>query len=329
MPSSNSILNPLARLTAKSLQTTSLHCGLPLTGSKPALLSNLRAAASAPTTLTPTSRILSIDLGLRNLAFALLTSKKHNLTLHAWTRLDLLPPGDDLAKPTAHDFSPPSIASLAVALLHTHLLPLAPTHILIERQRFRSGGAAPVLEWTLRVNALETALYAALATLRHRGMWDGEVVCVPPQRASRFLVGDGEGGVPWEGGEGGRLLLRGEVEVEEATGKAKATGSKAMKLAKIRLVEASLREGKAVGLGTDEVKEAVRRFLAAGETKGRRKGGKKADRGAGVEADDSTKRDDLADCLCQGVAWLQWQRNLEELKKKEPWILESEEEISE
>lgn len=337
MPSNNSILNPLRHLTAKSLQATSLHCGLPLTGSKPALISNLRAAASTPTTLTPTSRILSIDLGLRNLAFALLTPtptpKKHNLTLHAWTRLDLLPPGDDLAKPTTHDFSPPSIASLAVSLLHTHLLPLSPTHILIERQRFRSGGAAPVLEWTLRVNALETALYAALATLRHRGVWGGEVVCVPPQRASRFLVGDGmgdgEGGVLWEGGEGGRLLLRGEVEGVEETGKKQVTGSKAMKLAKIRLVEASLREGKAVGLGTDEVKEAVRRFLAAGETKGRRKGGKKAHREAGVEADDSKKRDDLADCLCQGVAWLQWQRNLEELKQKEPWTLESEEEISE
>jgi len=104
-----------------------------------------------------------------------------------------------------------------------------------------------------------------------------------------------------------------------------------MKLAKIQLVEASLREGKVVGLGTDEVREAVRRFLAAGEPRGRRKGGKKAE-GEGVEtveADDGKKRDDLADCLCQGVAWLQWQRNLEELKKKEPWILESVEEMSE
>lgn len=330
--SSNFILNPRAHLTAKYLQTTSLHCGLPLTGSKPALLSNLRAAAQAPTTLTPTSRILSIDLGLRNLAFALLTPtpKKHSLiTLHAWTRLDLLPPGD-LAKPTTHDFSPPSIAHLAVTLLRTHLLPLAPTHVLIERQRFRSGGAAPVLEWTLRVNALETALHAALATLRHLDAWRGEVVCVPPQRASRFLVGDGEGAPPWEGGEGGRLLLRGEVgggeEEVAAEGKKPATGSKAMKLAKIRLVEASLREGMAVGLGTDEVREAVRRFLAAGETRGRGKKGEKKVKGG---ADDGKKRDDLADCLCQGVAWLQWQRNLEELRKKEPWMLESEEEISE
>ncbi|KAK0740728.1 mitochondrial resolvase Ydc2 [Schizothecium vesticola] len=298
MPS-KPLSKPLAHLTSKYLQSASLQCGLPLTGSKPTLMSNLRAAAAAPTTLTPTSRILSIDLGLRNLAFALLTpthtpKKQHNLTLRAWTRLDLLPP--DLNKPT-HDFSPPSIAHLAVSLLHTHLLPLSPTHILIERQRFRSGGAAPVLEWTLRVNALETALYAALATLRHLEVWEGRV-----------------------------------VTGEEATrGKARATGSKAMKLAKIRLVEASLREGKAVGLGTDEVREAVRRFLAAGESRGRKKGGKKAE-GEGVETvetDDGKKRDDLADCLCQGVAWLQWQRNLEDLKKKEPWILESAEEMLE
>ncbi|KAK1836128.1 mitochondrial resolvase Ydc2 [Podospora conica] len=307
---------PLSHLTSKYLQHTSHLCGLPNTGTKKTLLTTLRAAAALPAALTPTSRILSIDLGIRNLAFALLVPRRTTTTLEAWKRLDLLPPAS--ASALAHDFSPPSTAHIALSLLRTHLLPLAPTHVLIERQRYRSGGAAAVLEWTLRVNALETALHAALATMRHLDVWRGRVVSVPPRRATNFMVGVGGEG------EGVRLLVADEGRGRSLMGAAlageltAARRKKAMKLAKVRLVEASLKEGKAVALGTDEAREAARRFLAAGEPKRRRKKGDPVvDKG-----EDDRKRDDLADCLCQGVAWLQWQRNMEDLKVKEKeWLL--------
>ena len=69
-------------------------------------------------------------------------------------------------------FSPASLARVTTALVRDALLPLRPTHVLIERQRFRSAGHAAVQEWTLRVNTLEAMLHAALRTVREYGLWD-------------------------------------------------------------------------------------------------------------------------------------------------------------
>lgn len=66
---------------------------------------------------------------------------------------------------TGDPFAPPHMAKAALALVTRRFLPLQPTHVLIERQRFRSAGQSAVQEWTVRVNMLEAMLYAVFTTL--------------------------------------------------------------------------------------------------------------------------------------------------------------------
>ena len=55
------------------------------------------------------------------------------------------------------------MAQIALNFIQTHILPQNPTHILIERQRFRSSSSPAILDWTIRVNTLEAMIYAILA----------------------------------------------------------------------------------------------------------------------------------------------------------------------
>lgn len=180
--------------------------------------------------------ILSIDMGIRNLAFAHLlvrpqssasitekpktqartrtrAKKTAEVTLNAWHRLDITNDGipstfPGLAEeakaaqsPTLSEskkstkekekdtFSPPLYAHHAYTLLTTLLQTYKPTHILIERQRFRSAGGSAVQEWTLRVGVFEGMLYTVLYTLARQGFFthagtgadagDGDRMMVP------------------------------------------------------------------------------------------------------------------------------------------------------
>jgi cruciform cutting endonuclease 1 len=70
--------------------------------------------------------------------------------------------------------------------------------------------------------------------------------------------------------------------------------------------------------------EMVRLFLGEWEKKGVRKGRrtkKGEDEGEKME-EALTKMDDLSDAVLQGMAWLQWQRNLGALIKERPELLE-------
>ncbi|KAF2840638.1 ribonuclease H-like protein [Patellaria atrata CBS 101060] len=186
------------------------------------------------------TRILSIDMGIRNLAFCVVDVRfgvqgsrsgeksvetdvekstedaMPNITVIAWRKVSLvLPtssrPTSDPNSPnpdeteTPQQYHPLPLSRTAYALLKQTLLPYFPTTILIERQRFRSGGGAAIQEWTVRVNMLEAMVYAVLETLRaERGVnIDGEeevtfpaVWDVNPKRVGRFWLGS----EPVEGG---------------------------------------------------------------------------------------------------------------------------------
>ncbi|KAE8353894.1 mitochondrial resolvase Ydc2, partial [Aspergillus coremiiformis] len=197
---SSAPLNPttwLSSLKTSQLQRIAQATGIRTAGPKPTLITRLQTELTqyaypppphdhqGPTNKPPLS-ILSIDMGIRNLAFAhLLVPNTTALTnpitptLNAWRRLAVSDLGvlDSPMEPSTEriedeqkkeiengkeTFHPSLYAPQAYTLVSTLLARYRPTHVLIERQRFRSGGGSAVQEWTLRVGVFEGMLHAVL-----------------------------------------------------------------------------------------------------------------------------------------------------------------------
>lgn len=259
--------------------------------------------------------IISIDMGIRNLAYCRLivphwtlagntrTGRKEQFGLpivHEWTRLAISSRKkgveDHEDKSSKEAFDPATYAQYAYHLVRTLLkdIPLTrPTHILIERQRFRSMGGSSVQEWTLRVNMFEAMIYAVLKTFSKELGWNGTVHPIMPAKVSKFWLGSAEGAS------------------EEGTGSKSAK----TKTAKINLVAEWLQK-------TDRVQQKFQVKAQAADLATaylrKRPGGKnvRALRGkreslhlTAVMPVEIGKLDDLADCLLQGMAWIQWENN--------------------
>ncbi|KAI0547379.1 mitochondrial resolvase Ydc2 [Xylaria curta] len=343
-------------LRAEQLKRLSFLCGLPVGGRKEELITRLNAAvgnAPLPSRSRAGPVVLSIDLGIRNLAFSLLApvsssvpvSRKANpksknnganpppsflgtspptIKLHAWQRLSLLenPTGvlvqngdEDLldVDTTAEVFAPAALAKTANTFLQETVLQFKPlpTHILIERQRWRSGGAAAIQEWTVRVNTLEAMLHASLRTLRDVGVWKGEVLSVRPERVGQLFL-DAEGLITR------RATPKREPE-EDETGasttksRRKRTTSTETKKLKIELLNQWLSQGDlVVRPGTAEAGHMLDAYRDASKGS-KRSRSKRVTEEDGPKGDLLTldkKLDDLTDSLMQGMAWLRWQENM-------------------
>ncbi|KAL9576065.1 MAG: hypothetical protein Q9212_007414 [Teloschistes hypoglaucus] len=303
-------LSWLLNLKTKQLETIALATGIRTSGTKTAVIANLKDGLTSPTPNEGSKRredgysILSIDPGIRNFAYCHLVLPASWLlhdsrrtpspstgfvasdfatpSLKSWARLDVTASdtsSEDDPKKNEESLSPPTYASQAYNLLTRTLLPLNPTHILIERQRYRSMGGSSVQEWTLKVNMLEAMLYATLFTLKQQGVWTGEVVPISPAKVGKY----------W---------LSGKSE----KGKKLDTKNKAKKM---EVVRGMVRDGWGVELpeesgqssipeGDEEAKLQKKKQGLLNKSGDLRKGG---------------KFDDLADCLLQGLAWCRWQEN--------------------
>lgn len=325
----------LPSLTLTQLQTLATRCGITRSGTKALLRQRLEEQLRFHKPLSGDVRVLSIDLGLRNLAFGLLspgttagrpgrptlhgsssplTGSHTAPVLHAWRRVSLVPktspplpatlrgvPTDDgAARMTIDDFGPAALSSLAVDVVRTQLLPLRPTHVLLERQRFRSGGGSAVLEWTVRVNTLEAMLYAVFGTLRSLGQWDGVVAGVEPKRVGPFLLDEADDPL---------LSGRDTVEARRTAAQNRAEN----KRRKIDLVGSWLADGTGVHLASPEAEDMAKVYLG----RWRRQSIRKASVSDESPPQPPTKLDDLADSLLQGVAWFRWQANLDRLLRGE------------
>ena len=252
--------------------------------------------------------ILSIDMGIQNLAFAHLKvprsdqARKPELT--AWRRLamseisslDLNSTSgvqaltvtrrteDSLSKQktkaqTTEDpiveqigqkikekesFCPALYAKNAYTLINTLLHTYNPTHILIERQRFRSAGGSAVQEWTIRVGVFEGMLYAVLHTLLQERSSAIQIHGIEPKRVVKYWIDKERGG--------------------------EKMSAREVKKAKIEIVGGWLEDGR-VGIEKD-VQGLVGAYLGKLRKEGKSEVG---------------KLDDLADCLLQGVTWLEWE----------------------
>ncbi|KAK3702043.1 hypothetical protein LTR37_015157 [Vermiconidia calcicola] len=191
----------LAALKASQLKYAAFYMGLATTGTKPELEHAIRNCAFQHR-LEPSNeaRIVSVDMGIKNLGICVLDASKRtdnesapleviewktvdvfsNLTAQSGIEQDQLigmtsavPLGDKRRRKVtkrsaihASLFRPSLLSKTAFGIAKDILHSYKPSHILIERQRFRSGGASAVQEWTLRVNMLESMLWACLETMR-------------------------------------------------------------------------------------------------------------------------------------------------------------------
>lgn len=303
-------------------------------------------------------RILSIDMGIRNLAFCRLlvgssaaTTRldrpredqagghpKHGqdpatfvpfglVTIEDWNHLPLYEQSPASLAVGATDavqkFTPEILAGWALYILETLVLKAPggpPSTVLIEKQRWRSGGFSAVQEWTIRVNSLEAMLWMGLRVLQNNGQWKGQVHAVDPGVVTRF----------WVDKETEDKLIVAKVPSDqdsEAPPKAMKK-SEASKAAKVEVARGWIRSGTTrceddretqIELQqplelphqklqfTDATKDLSERFYWKTERQAVRKQ-------AGIDeakmnATSMGKRNDLADCLLQGVAWIKWEQN--------------------
>lgn len=318
-------------LRLAQLKALAIQCGISSSGTKSVLATRLSKEITptapphhdGPRTKQAT-RILSIDMGIRNLAYCVLDIPSSGLStsskpsVMAWKRIALstrpMPSlhlaSDGLTTPAPdekEDFTPPTLATAAHTLLTSTLLPLMPTHILIERQRFRSMGSPRILEWTVRVNMLESMLYAVLHTLKAANLWHGTVQGIAPGKVGPFWTGDG-------GAAETVRTVRGEDVIRKSIGKVRNTKSAKLrnKGAKIDLVKSWLEHDEVVVFGTIEAQATAKSYLEKwhGQPRGRKKLQQATSEGESIdEKEVMGKLDDLADSLLQGMAWIRWEEN--------------------
>lgn len=382
------------KFKADQLKQIARLCGKSRSGTKAAISDRLEDDLRSFTPLPPGTRVLSIDLGIRNLAYSLLEvpgcqdnagltkkgrQRKTALTepvmrttttttpiLHAWERLALIPKTPKPAKPKktktqkaatkpkgkgrakvggvvlpptedegegegeddvaaeveeellavadadadpsttpvpVEDFSPARLSSLAVSLILTRLLPLRPDIVTLEQQRFRSMGGSSVFEWTLRVNSLESMLYAVFTTLRALGRWGhdddgddgGRLEGVVARNVLEFMA------AREAGAEGLRAMWEKKTKDGNKRLKKEIVGKMLSGGGGVRIAEAGgVEDEEEGGDGKGKVAAVVKEYVEKWGANGKR--GK-----TGVES--MKKLDDLADCLLQGLAFIHWQEN--------------------
>ncbi|KAI1107414.1 Ydc2-catalyt-domain-containing protein [Jackrogersella minutella] len=320
----------LPKFKGTQLKQLAFLCGAKSSGKKSEMVERLARLAKTQSDSQAAGKeklVLSIDLGIRNLGFALLTPdasarpsglpstapelrQPSRVNLQAWRRRELLEVLPD-APTDPERFSPASLAVAADRLVRRDFLPLGPTHVLIERQRWRSGGGSAVQEWTLRVNTLEAMLHASLRTMRELGQWSGDVASVAPDRVTRFWP------APAPADDVIKTRSTKAVVQKEGKGAKSQLTSKKHKIGVLASWLAKGHGGQVIIPANGGAEDAVRQYRARLPGAPRRRSGK----GDQVRDPGDRKLDDLTDCLLQAVAWLKWQEN-SELLLDEDWIEE-------
>ncbi|KAJ5113364.1 hypothetical protein N7456_001898 [Penicillium angulare] len=322
----------LSTRTAADLQQLARATGIQSSGTKGVLTQRISSSflnqSQHHQNINPQEpwRILSIDMGIQNLAFAHLvvpcpfskdihTGSTYTTTpptLTAWRRVavsEFTKESDFSSKngseiqqipsesTTPLEFTPSLYAETAYKLITTLLSTYSPTHIIIERQRFRSGGGSAVQEWTIRVGVFEGMLYAILRALKAERGYGPFVEGVEPKRVVGYL------------GEREREGREAKTAREVKKMKIDVVGRWLDGYADADAVENRVQR---VLVGEELVRDMVDGYLR--RWKGvRTKGGAGSGSGSGAKVG---KLDDLADCLLQGVTWLEWQVMLERLVRE-------------
>ncbi|KAH7094717.1 mitochondrial resolvase Ydc2 [Paraphoma chrysanthemicola] len=364
-------------VTAKALQALLARIGSASSGTKDVLQARFRRDVVAQHLFAlPSStkgdphkqhgkklRIVSIDMGIKNLAFCDVEmeysgddSMNPTLDIIRWDKLNLLDTNYDLdhsqselrnslyvkdrvkdAEDEQDPYSLPVLSRTAYTFLRKSVLEVSPDIILIERQRWRSGGSSAIQQWTVRVNTLEAMLWAILNTLNleqsatSRGV-KGAVTQsqygvhgVDPKRVGQYWLGQ------QSKARAERPAFHEDALNVDVNQIKKEARSKAEKKAKIAILRSWFSTKPAstqpstpasapilsftVGLGATAALNA----LSLPSAKTRRK--KKADiddqvveKGLPVVAEkDLKKLDDITDSCLQVAAWVAWESTRRQL----------------
>jgi len=277
----------------------------------------------------------SVDMGVKNLAYCVLQPSSHGKSqkergssaafkILDWKRLDVLNEAirnDELSTDmndenqlladdkTASLFTPAGLAPIATRLAEKLVKHTSPSHILIERQRFRSGRGAAVQEWTLRVNTLEAMLWASIETMRV-GSDDEktfpETVEMSPSKIAAYWnskIGAGGNGLLIAETTGGDIVPRERMKSVKNADEETKRGME--KSEKISLVRSWFQNGELDVV--DHLRPLVDAFMTLSRAK-------KSDGDMVI-----TKKDDLADCVVQGVTfglWMRYRNALNQLLSK-------------
>lgn len=335
MPSSLNNLRTWTNKTVTPLKVWQLkYCafltGAASTGTKAKLEDSLVNSLSNITISKDRYRILSVDMGIRNLAYCVLDVQlpqsrrqqpksiplKPFYRVEEWQRFDVLAKPGDGPSPTVRQarkeitneaFTPSALSKIAYKITQK-LLAHRPDVILIERQRFRSGGASAIQEWTVRVNMLESMLWACLETLRHNSSLKSseapDVQEISPKRVGSFWTADGsiDLGVPDD-------IFCGPHDKGD-TDVLKGVKTKVEKKDKIAVLKSWLKGDGGVDLDfSPAVKETVGSFGVLADLQS---GNNVAGPRKRVPA---SKLDDLTDCMLQAMAWVRWEENSRKLRR--------------
>lgn len=314
----------LSECTIAQLQSIARAIGSNTGGTKASLGSHLRDELQRDRFTLPRGskhsragqhRIVSIDMGIRNLAMCTVvvpedwhSEQKTTVPLvQHWTRIGVSKkaaaetPAEEVDRAaTKEAFDPRTYAQHAYDLVSSCILPHGPSQILIERQRFRSMGGSAVQEWTLRVNMFEAMIYASLKTFSEQKLWNGSVHAVTPAKISKFWLGDDGGSVGSSGPKGSKT-----------------------KSAKIALVGDWLSTGQQCEFEGEavDIAQAYRAKLAGRAKRAKGEQDVRAKRDLGRPA--IGKLDDLADCLLQAMAWIRWEENRRALISEERKVMDT------
>jgi cruciform cutting endonuclease 1 len=162
-------------------------------GTKPILIQRIAQCIQIPL-LRPLPkntphRILSIDMGIRNLALCLVHIPSTQIPeITDWNRVTVSQKPDSSVP---ESFEPIDYAAKAFTLMKYSLEKYNPHTILIERQRYRSDGGSAVQEWTVRVNMLESMFHAVLYTISQQESGYNFVVhSVSPKKVTQLWTAE-------------------------------------------------------------------------------------------------------------------------------------------
>lgn len=325
----------LHALKAKALQHIAFLTGVASTGTKAHILDQLQGSLQYARMPKGKTRILSVDMGIRNLAYCVIDvparplASDSRLRVQSWKRLDLVEklkpqvlavtPSPETSAEVVEDqpdtvstailknsFTP-SIMSKVALQVARDFLAHRPDIVLIERQRFRSGGGSAIQEWTIRVNTLESMLWACFETLKY-AQAEMEKSTFPtvhevaPKRVTAFWTASLEAQTP-------SFDL---FEPDYSPPELKATSTKAKtastgKKEKIAALRSWLDGSGGVSLDFSAETQMTAAAFAT-EPKQRKVKGTTTKATAPV-LQRETKLDDLADCVLQGAAWVRWEEN--------------------